>query len=116
MQTEINPGRDYPGTSVCRFHMCGDRVLMQDLEVKQHTGSIILPQGVRIMDLVKARVVAVGPDVNTVQCGDIVIHVPELGTRIQDPLTKVEYLQLPENAMIAIDTEFSEDEISTDKK
>lgn len=92
--------RKYPGQSNTRFYMCGERILVKELEIKQ-IGRIILPQGVVVDDLIKALVVAVGPDVKTIRLGDIIIKVATLGTHLEDEDGK--YIQVPENAAIAID-------------
>lgn len=105
--------REYPGESLCRFHMCGERVLMVDYQLSRRVGRIVLPDGCMMNDLTKGKIVAVGPEVKVVKVGDVVIHVPELGTTIVDG--DVTYRQLPENACIAIDSGFSEDEIETEE-
>jgi len=96
------------GKSTVRFHMCGDRLLLDLLPMKLKSGNIILPSGYN-ESLVKSRVVAIGPEVKTVHVGDIVVHVSDLGTEIKDHKSKKSYINLPENAMIAIDTEFDEE-------
>ena len=104
--------REYPGKSSVRFHMCGVRILMQEFEEdNEFVGKIYIPENVRAnykSDLGYSRVVAVGPDVAVVKVGDIVVSVAGLGTFITDDKTKIKYKQVPEDAIIAIDTEWEE--------
>lgn len=91
-----------------RYKLCGDRIAFEDYKLKKTTkvGSLYMPDGL-IDDLAKGKVMAVGPDVTTVEVGDVIIIVPDLGTHLTDG--KKKYRTLPENAVMAIDHAFDEE-------
>lgn len=98
-----------PVTSIIRYEMLDDRVALESIkeDVPEKIGSIYIPVNSReeyAEDLARAKVVAIGPKVIKVSIGDIVITPKRLGTKLVDG--KKEYVVLPENAMMAIDTKF----------
>ena len=95
-----------PSRTTVRYDVCGERLLIEDFDAVEKIGNIYLPNGAKSEELVKGKVIAIGPDVKTVRIGDIVVHVPDLGTKLKEG--KRTYLMLPENAIIAIDNEYVE--------
>ena len=97
------------GTTTIRYEMQGTRVALHDYNLKEtkKIGNIYTPTG-QTAELAKAKVVAVGPDVQTIELGDIVVTPIGIGTHLEDG--KVKYRVLPDEACMAVDTEFNEEE------
>jgi co-chaperonin GroES (HSP10) len=99
------------GKSTIRYSMCGDRIALHEFKQKEKDkiGSLYIPMGnqERQVELSKAKVLAVGPDVKTVEVGDIVVTPYGLGTHLLDG--DETYAVLPENAIMAIDSKFDEE-------
>jgi len=102
--SEKKKGRVYPGKSICRWYMFGERLIVVDLEEKL-SGLIVVPQGVRMTDFRWARVVAVGPDVKDIEIDDIILH-NGYGNHIPKNGKDSEYRVIPLEGVISIDSEY----------
>lgn len=95
-----------------RYSMCGDRLALREIKQKEKEmiGSLYIPteSAERAIDLAKAEVLAIGPDVKTVKLGDIIVTPHGLGTHLLDGDKK--YTVLPENAIMAIDNGYKPEE------
>jgi len=108
-KTTLGKGDSRPPRTLCRYEMCGDRILFEDFNLKKQEkiGRIYMANG-KEEELAKAKVIAIGPDVKTTKLNDVVIIVPDLGTHLKDG--DKTYRVLPENSVMAIDYAFNEEE------
>ena len=95
---------EVPNYKEINLQMCGDRLLLQEFPSSDMIGSIFIPHlGDVAVD--KARIVATGPDCKIRKVGEIIYKMAQLG---QSLVTNkgVKYTFLPENAAIAVDSDF----------
>lgn len=93
-----------PVYSEINIKMCGGRILLQDFPNSDKVGSIFIPN-VGDLAVNKARVVGIGPEVKERKVGDIVYKIADQGQTLTTSKGE-KYIFLPENACIAVDTDF----------
>ena len=95
------------GESTIRYNMMGVRIALHDFKLKEKNkiGNIYMVNGEQT-ELSTALVVATGPDVKHIKCGDFVVTPYGVGTHVEDG--DVKYRILPEEAIMAVDNEFDE--------
>lgn len=94
-----------PEYNSINLEMMGDRMLIQPFPTATKIGSLWTPDN-REIDIDKGRVCAIGPDVKNIKVGDIVCKMSGLGQSLVDD-KGMNYIFLPENAAIAVDTSFT---------
>jgi co-chaperonin GroES (HSP10) len=99
-----------PDYSKINLDMQHERILLQDFPPANKIGSIFTPDG-REVDINKARVVGIGDGVRNkkLKLGTVIYKVHGLGQTLVDSNGQ-SFIFLPENSVIAIDTNFNSEE------
>jgi len=98
------PIPEAPNYRKINLSMRGDRMLIQPFPHAEKIGRIFTPTNVELA-IDKGRVVAVGPGVKKIKVGDVIYKVAGLGQMLLDNAGNG-YIFLPENAAIAVDTDY----------
>ncbi|MCP3683435.1 MAG: co-chaperone GroES [bacterium] len=94
-----------PDYDKINLKMMGNRILIQNIPNAEKIGSIFTPDNVEV-PIDRGRICGIGPNVQNkeLKVGDIFYKVSQMGQILKDS-NRNEYIFLPENAVIAIDTD-----------